>query len=398
MEGKARGPLRCGRPLEVTLNNVMTRRELLIGAPAAFSAGCRWRHRAPSGGYAFVANEDGQAIAAVDLTAFAVARHIKLDGSPTAVAIHPKLPAVYALTPANGTLHEIEADRLSFRRKVTVCSTALSMRLAPNGESLYVLCREPRRLVRVALDRLAVDARIALPETPKDFDLDLEGRIAGVSFGDAGSLSFIDLQRGICERPIQVGADVGAVRFRWDGEALIAANLGRRMLSIYDTPSRKLVVHLPLAVRPDNLCFGGGGGQLFVTGDGMDAVVIVYPYITEVAKTVLAGRSPGPMAASSSPDYLFVTNPDSGGVTVLNIQTARVMVVASVGAEPTYVAITKNSEYALVLNRKSGDMGVLWIEAITAIESSTLSKYKSAGLFTLIPVGSKPVSAALRTV
>ncbi|MGH9667299.1 MAG: YncE family protein, partial [Bryobacteraceae bacterium] len=156
--------------------------------------------------------------------------------------------------------------------------------------------------------------------------------------------------------------------------------------------------HLPLAVRPDNLCFGGGGGQIFVTGDGMDAVVIVYPYQTEVAKTVLAGRAPGPMAASSSPDYLFVTNPDSGDVTVLNIQTARVMVVASVGAQPGYIVITPNNEYALVLNRGSGDMAVLWIEAITAIERSTLSRYKSAGLFTLIPVGSMPVSAVVRAV
>ena len=53
------------------------------------------------------------------------------------------------------------------------------------------------------------------------------------------------------------------------------------------------VVRLPLAVRPDNMCLGGGGGQLFITGEGMDAVVAVYPYQTQVAATLLAGHAPG---------------------------------------------------------------------------------------------------------
>ncbi|MGH9665971.1 MAG: YncE family protein, partial [Bryobacteraceae bacterium] len=162
----------------------------------------------------------------MDLSAFAVARHIRLNGNPTAVAAHPTRPFVYALTPDNGAVHEIEADRLRLRRKVTVGGAALSMRLAPNGESLFVLCREPRSLVRVALDRFAVDAQVGLPEEPHDFDLTEDGFTAGISFGDAGSLSFADLNRSLCERPIAVGSELGAIRFRPDGKALIAANLG----------------------------------------------------------------------------------------------------------------------------------------------------------------------------
>ncbi|MEO7146147.1 MAG: hypothetical protein ABI165_21850, partial [Bryobacteraceae bacterium] len=351
---------------------MITRRRWLAAAPVLITAGCRWRHGTAFRGYAFVANQDGQAVAAVDLSAFAVARHIHLDGNPTSVVAHPSRPFVYALTPANGAVHEIEADRLSLRRSLAAGGEAISMRLSPDARSLYVLCRQPRSLVRIALPGFAIDARIALPETPADFDVAPDGRLAGISFGQAASLSFADLETGVCEPPIAAGATLGAVRFQSDGNAVIAADLGRRMLSIYDTSSRRLIVHLPLAVRPDNLCFNGDGGQLFVTGDGMDAVVVVYPYHTpEVAKTVLAGRAPGAMAASSTPGYLFVANPASGDVTVLNILTARVIAVASVGAEPGYIAITPDNQYALVLNRKSGDMAVLRIAAITAIETST---------------------------
>ena len=97
------------------------------------------------------------------------------------------------------------------------------------------------------------------------------------------------------------------------------------------------------------------------------------------------------MAASDGvPGYLFVANPTSGDVTILNITTRRVIAVASVGAEPGYIAITPDNQYALVLNRKSGDMAVL------LITPNLGNRQKSAALFTMIPVGSKPVSAAVR--
>ncbi len=68
------------------------------------------------------------------------------------------------------------------------------------------------------------------------------------------------------------------------------------------------------------------------------------------------------------------------------------MAAAPAGAEPGFIAITPDNQYALVLNRRSGDMAVIRIAAITA------KRTKSAPLFTMIPVGSKPVGAAVRGV
>ena len=70
----------------------------------------------------------------------------------------------------------------------------------------------------------------------------------------------------------------------------------------------RIIVNLPLAVRPDNLCFNRDGGQLFITGEGRDAVVVVFPYyVPQVAETVLAGHAPAAMAASAT--HLFLANP-----------------------------------------------------------------------------------------
>jgi DNA-binding beta-propeller fold protein YncE len=169
------------------------------------------------------------------------------------------------------------------------------------------------------------------------------------------------------------------------------AGLESRQLTVLDSPGGGIVVHLPLAVRPDNFCFHPDGGQLFITGEGRDAVVVVYPYfVPEVAETVLAGSRPGAMAATGS--HLFVTNPSAGDVSILNITRRRVVAVTAVGTAPGYVTVTPDNEYALVLNQTSGDMAVIRVAGLQP------DRRKTAPLFTMIPVGSKPVSAVVTSV
>src|ERR1700730_7273819 len=145
--------------------SVLTRRAF-IGATLAASVGCRKPKASGFSGYAFVANQEGQAIAAVDLTVFAVERHIHLSGHPTGVVSHPRLSLVYALTPENGTVHEIRSDTLAFSRKAQIATKAISMRLTHAGAHVYVLCREPRKLIRFPVDSFKPDWQVSLPAIP----------------------------------------------------------------------------------------------------------------------------------------------------------------------------------------------------------------------------------------
>jgi len=391
---------------------MLTRRTFAIagfgaGITGGFT-GCGGHNRATGfSGYAFIANQDGGAIAAVDLEVFAVARHIRVDGSPTAVLANPRSTRVYALTPENGSVHEIRADNLTFARKLQVASTALEMRLSPAGDALYVLCRKPRQLVRLAVDPLRIGWTLPLPDDPSGFDISPDGTSAAVSSGSGCSIAFVDLANRRSFPPLRTSGEIGLVRFQpfhgadraqSDSRQLIAANLSQRMLSIFDVPTRRLEVNLPLAVRPDHLCFKSDGGQLFITGEGMDAVVAVYPYYTpQIRETVLAGHSPGAMAASTSPGYLFVANPKSGDVSILDIETSNVLAVTPVGTEPSCIVITPDDQYALVLNQTSGDMAVIRIPNVTRAATEQ-RRWKKGPLFMLIPIGSKPVSAAVVSI
>jgi YVTN family beta-propeller protein len=342
-------------------------------------------------GYAFIANQEGEAVAAVDLGVLAVARHIPLEGAPSQVIAASQRPLVYALTPESGSVHEIQIDSLRLSRKLAVASQAITMELAANERSLYVLAREPRLLLSVALDSFQIEWKLPLPDEPVGLAVSPDGKTAAVSSSRAVHL--VDVKARRLSAPLGQG-DYGPIQFLTDGNTLVAANRGDRLLSVYSVAAQRLISHLPVSVRPDQFCFSRDGGQLFVTGEGMDAVVVAWGLFStpEVGDTVLAGHAPGAMDVSN--DLLFVASPQSGDVSILSIPTRKVIAVVPVGSDPGFIRVTPDDQYALVLNRKSGDMAILSVPGIL----KNRNRYKTAGLRAMITVGSRPVSAAVRAV
>jgi YVTN family beta-propeller protein len=365
----------------------MNRRAFLLAIP---TLSCQ---RPPSAGYdVFVANEDGRSVAAVDLTTFRVRKKIGIDGNPTAIISHWRRPSLYVLTPLTGTVHELDPVSLSVRRTARLGSQATSMRLAEDGKSIWVLSSEARTLVQLDLDALRLGARIKLPAVPEDFDLTSEQ--AAISFPAEGAFAIASLTSTRIDRMVSGGRKARIIRFHANGRQVVCGNGADRSVTIFNVAQARVVAHLPVAVEPENFCFkADNGGELYVTGAGMDAVVVIYPYQGYVYETRLVGRSPGAMDLASSFDYLFVANTDSGNVTVMDIITGKVRAVVAVGAQPRFIAVTPDNQYAVVLNSGSGDMAVI---RIAAILNPSRRKYAPSPLFTMISVGAKPVCAAMR--
>lgn len=340
-------------------------------------------------GHAFVANEEGGAIAAVNLTAFAVTRHIRIDGRPTKVVSHPILPSVWAL--ASGYVHEIDPTRLEFRRKIPVGETARDLQLDPTGQFLWVLSAD--RIAKFAAETLAPSGTWNFPGEAVSFVLARRQPWAAVvRANDPPLLLAVDNPGPVTKLSLPYTPNLA--HFRSDGEQLMLAGTSTRLASFLTVPDGRTVAHVPLAIEPRRVTAKPDGGELYLTGDGLDAVVVLYPYLAEVGETVLAGHHPSAMAAVSTPEiaYLFVANPEAGNVTVLDLTTHKMVGVVPAGKDPSFVTITPDSQYALVLNRASGDMGVIRIKAVVR------NRGKSAPLFTMIPVGSRPVAAAVRGV
>ena len=370
----------------------ISRRALLLSSVAGL--GCGRKKATGFPGYCFVANRGSRSITAVDLNTFRVRKQISLDAAPAALVAGADAdrPKVYALAPTAGTVYEIDVASLTLGRRFWGGNQAVAMQLSPRDHALWVLYREPAALVEAPLNSFRVARRIALPAAPDSFDLSGDGR-AAVASSNARCIWLVSLAQGKIERSIACAGEPELVRFRTDGQLLMASFPAEHSLGFYDAADGKTVVRLPLPLAPRRFGVSPDGGQLFVTGDGMDAVVIVFPYSTEIEQTVLAGHAPGAVAVVDSANaYLLVANPATNSITALDMYDRRLVAVAQVGQSPCQIVLTPDHQYALSVDEMSGDLAVI---RLSTFSEEWVRRFKSASLFTVVQVGARPVAAVV---
>ena len=339
-----------------------------------------------------IATSGEKSLAVLDLMLFQLAKTIPLPAEPTAIVAGAASNRSYVLTPSTGSVHALNAG-LQPAGSSRFAEELTEIRLTPDDKRLIAISGKSKELIEIRADSLRVNSRYQLQTEPRHIDLGV-GDYAAVSTGEHGTVELFHLSSGK-RWTRQLAGSIGALRFRADGGLLLAANLSGRSLIALSVPQLEVMAELPLAMTPNNLCFGAGGGQLFVSGAGMDGVAIVYPYrVLEVDQTVLAGRDPGVMACSENPDYLFVGSASGTDVCVLNIYNREMIGVVDMTQRPTFIAITPDNQYALVLDEQAGNVAVIHVAAIR-FNWDAWSKKSGASLYAMLPVGAKPVQAVV---
>ncbi len=376
----------------------LSRRSLLLAAAAA---ACGPPKAQGYRGYCLVANRGSRSVAAIDLSRFRLIKEIPVEAAPAVIVAHPLQPKAYVLAPDAGTVYEIDCGRLAVSRRARAGERAIGMAVAPNRDALWVLYGEPSALVEMPLDSLRPRRRIRLALPPDAFDLSATNFAAIATYRDR-SITIASLDRAVIDRVINARDEPSLLHFRKDGEQIIAGSHPGRAITIFNTASGRTVVRLPLGIAPRHFCPDSTGGQLYVTGEGMDSVVIIYPYETEIGQTILAGHAPGAMAVTqgASP-LLLVANPDNDRITALDVNTMGKSLIAAVevGQEPCCIVTTPGDQpdnrYALVVNRKSGDVAVIRSYSLNQSGPFKEPLKKPTSLFTMIAVGETPVAAAI---
>lgn len=370
----------------------ITRREWLLSAGCISLAACARRVGSGFNGYALVATSGEHSVAIADLSNFRLLREVPLGGAP--VSIRAGVESNYVLTPSTGSVHAIGPElKCTASRKLSDELCAID--LARGVNRLFTLAAAGQ-LIEVDPRTLAPKHRWKLAAEPAGLAVAADGSVA-VSNRKTGSIEFF---RAGDAQPARtnLGGAIGEIAFRKDGKLLLVANYHEQAITALDIPSLQVVAHLPLAMQPENFCFNSDGGQLFVTGPGMDGIAIAFPYLPfEIEQTVLAGRDPGAMACSENPAYLLVASASGSDVFILNIEDRKVLGIVEVGQKPSFITVTPDSQYALVLNESSGDMAVIRIPSIQQRlgNPATMRGKSAAALFTMLPVGSKPVHAVV---
>lgn len=333
----------------------------------------------------------------MDLENFSLLNPIPLSAPPTAVV--PGRHASYALTPSSGSVHAIGRN-LQVVRSQKLADELSEIRLTAGGERLFAVAARHKELIEADPETLKPLRRYALAESPAALDVvpangGSAAPLVAISLGEKRTVELLNWATGHCQSA-RFPEPVGTVRFRADGRVLLAASTANRTLTALTVPDLETMVELPLGMEPQHLCFTPDGGQLFISGSGMDALAIVFPYNTiEVDETILAGRDPGTMACAKKPlSYLFVGSSTGSDVCVLDVGTREIVGMVNIGAAPTYIAVTPDNQYALILDEAAGNMAVIRIPSIQRGFWS-LAQRSGASLFTVLSVGNKPVHVAV---
>lgn len=365
----------------------ITRREWALGFVVI--AGCSRKKATAFPGYALISTAGENSVAVVDLTLFRLVKQIDVGAPPAAVVADSDRS--FVLTPSTGSVHVLDAG-LRRRSSQKFADELSGIRLSADGKLLVAIAGAAAEFITADAGSLQVIRRQKLDAAPLSLDV-ASAPYAAVSTAHS-AVELFQLETGRTWRA-QMPGKIGAVRFRADGQLLLAANLGDRSLTALNVPALQVIADLPLAMEPQNLCFNANAGQLFVSGDGMDAVAIVFPFDTlEVEQTILAGRDPGVMACSADPAYLFVASHSGSDVCILGVDNRKMIGIVEVGVRPSYITVTPDSQYALVLDELSGDMAVIRVKGIRTSAKANRTK-SGAALFTMIPVGARPVHAAI---
>lgn len=350
---------------------------------AATSAACGRKLAGRYPGWLFIASAAERSIAIADLSEFRRTGSIALPHSPAQVLLADT--RIFVTCPDARAIFEIDSAHHQLAAKIDLPGRVVSAAAIP-GKPAWIVAAvdQPSALCIVDTSARRVH-RMALPGAPGV--LDVSSASAAVTLAADGALIRASLEKGSIAGITRIGSRCAALRFRKDGEALLAGLADTRQIATLDAATGALLARLPLPFSPSRFCFNEDGGQMFVTGQAEESVAIVDTYHSQVDQTIVAGRTPYGMAVGRN--FLFVSNPAAGDLTILDIETRRLAASVHVGGNPGEVLLTPDGQYALVVSRDGGDVAVVRLNTVLD------RKVKTKPLFTVFPMAAGPRSCVI---
>jgi DNA-binding beta-propeller fold protein YncE len=368
----------------------ISRRSLLAGAAsAAIFTACGRKKAVRYPGWLLVASPVEKTVAVANLDRFHPLTKVPLPHAPDRLL---RLGGrIFAVSAEAAQLTEIDRNGFRAGESFPLPGKPVSVLPGPNGQAL-VFASDPAAIFSLDPVRRTVTGRLALPSPPGDADF--SGGVLAVSIPASGSVLRVRISELRVIAETDLGVSCGVVRFRKDGKTILAGAPAARQVVTLDTATGALLTRLSLAIQPSRFCFNPDGGQMFVSGPGEDAIVIVNPYQNEVDQTILAGRAPGAMAVSERQNLLFIANPDAGDLTILEIDSRSLCASVHVGENPSEVLVTPDSEYALAVDGRSGNVSVVRIASVP-LPTSPRRVSGVVPLFTSFPTAAGAQSAMI---
>jgi DNA-binding beta-propeller fold protein YncE len=345
-----------------------------------FFGACKPHAAAPPLPYvAFIANQQGNSVAAVDLRTLQMLSSIPVATSPTQVVFRPGAKELYVVS-TSGTVSVITFPELRVVKTIAVGRSAASLVFSPDGSRAYLLNPAEGQVVFLDSGNRRETGRMGLGGKPSSIALSPDGKLLMIAVLPS-DFSFIDTETRNVLSTIRVGQDPGPMAVRPDGKEVFVSGIARNTISAVEVPSRRLLANLAVAAPITALVPKPDGGELFALSSQGSLAVILDAYHDNVEQSITTGQNPVAGVFRRDMSVFYIATAGDGNVTALDVQTHSVISVVHAGTQPSALALTPDERFLAVTDAASASLAIL--------------RTDSLGLVTTIPVGSNPVHVVI---
>jgi DNA-binding beta-propeller fold protein YncE len=153
--------------------------------------------------------------------------------------------------------------------------------------------------------------------------------------GDAGTVSYVDVDKGTVAQEIPVGKDVRSVALSPDFRFLAAVDRDGAQVVLLDAESRAVLRAIPLGTHPRAAVWDAADPRwLYVAVEDDGAVAVVDRTAGVLAKEIGVGRLPSGIAVSRQRSEAYVTHRIDGNVTVVDLKSGAATVDVPLAVQP----------------------------------------------------------------
>lgn len=363
-----------------------------VVALLAIVSACTKKLPAPKPYLAFVANQDSNSVAVVNLATFRLVRSIPVPPGPTEVVARPGAKELYVPS-ESGSVSVIADPGLQIAATIPMGPGPANLVLSRDG-SRAAATDAAGEVVIVDCASHAVAARVKVGGDLDGLAFTPDGKTLVAADREGNRLVFVDAPTAKVLGEVQVGKQPGPMAILPDGSKLFVADTGEPKISAIDLASREVLSHLELAAKPDGLVLKPDGGELLVFSRDSGTLTILDTFHDDVEedRPISTGRQPvaGVATADSTKLYILNGGPDGGFVQAIDLQNRAPLGATYVGTNPSAIALTPDERY----------LGVTVGATLAVLATSPLNpRPKVPGtplpLITAIPVGANPVAIAI---
>ncbi len=350
----------------------------------SFNACSSLRTTAPNPYLAFVANNQSNSLAAVDLARLRTVASIPVAPSPQKVTIRPGRQELY-VTGGAGGISIVAFPELRVVATLQIGGNLRDLAFSADGHTAYVLEASKGEIVVLDCDQRKETARLRLGSAASSLALTPDGKTLVIAHPGQNRLAFIRAESRKPLGSVEVGRKPGPMVILPDSSKVFVADTEEGKISEADIASLRILAHLEIGAKPSTLALKPDGGEIFVFSASGSGLTIVDAFHANIEASIPTGREPSAAVFRRDSSVLYFATAQDGLVTTFDVQNQTVLSSTHVGTEPRALALSPDERFVVVADSASASLAILRADL----------RAKPLTLLTTIPVGARPVDVVV---